>query len=161
MEINETTTDSRLKIYEIGYLLVPTIAEEQLAAEVHNIKAIIEKNDGTFITEDFPKLRPLAYMMRKTTTGQHSKFTNAYFGWIKFEINPSIIPEVQATLEKNDSILRFMVIGTVRENTLYTQRVAYSPAGEAAPLVEKTEEVAKEKMSEEEIDKTIENLVVE
>ncbi len=165
MEIHETTADSRLKVYEVGYLLLPTIAEEHLAAEVQNIKAIIEKNDGVFITEDFPKLRPLAYTMRKTATGSNLKFSSAYFGWIKFEVNPSMIPTIQAGLEKNGNILRFMLIGTVRENTLYTQRVVYRPAGEGAVVSEKGEEALaeapKEKMSEEEIDKTIENLVVE
>jgi ribosomal protein S6 len=166
MEIHETTTDSRVKVYEVGYLLIPTIPEEHLAAEVQNIKAIIEKNEGVFITEDFPKLRPLAYTMRKSATGQNLKFTNAYFGWIKFEVNPSMIPTVQVGLEKNLNLLRFMLIGTVRENTLYTQRVVYRPAGEGALATDKIEEgqeaeAPKEKMSEEEIDKTIENLVVE
>jgi ribosomal protein S6 len=32
-----------MKIYEVGYLLLPTIPEEHMAAEVQNIKAVIEK----------------------------------------------------------------------------------------------------------------------
>ena len=161
METTETNMDKRINVYEVGYLLLPTIPEEHLATEVQNIKSIIEKHEGSFITEDFPKLRPLAYTMKKSATGQNLRFTNAYFGWIKFEVSSGSIPAIQAALEKNENVLRSMVIGTVKENTLYTQRVAYRPAEEGETPAVVIDEAPKEKMSEEEIDKTIENLVVE
>ncbi|MCC2631058.1 MAG: Ribosomal protein [Candidatus Paceibacter sp.] len=150
--------DKRVKVYEVGYLLLPTIPEEHLATEVQNIKSVIEKHEGAFITEDFPKLRPLAYEMRKSSAGQSHKFDKAYFGWIKFEVNGSSVPALTKELEKNQNILRFMVINTIRENTMYTQKTIFRPTEGA--VVEETGE-PKEKMSEEEIDKTIENLVVE
>jgi len=159
METQQTSTGERTKVYEIGYLLIPTIAEEQLAGEVQNIKSLIEKQEGVFITEDFPKLRPLAYQMKKTTGGTSAKYNQAYFGWVKFEINANAVPLLIKDIEKNNSILRYMIINTVRENTMYTQKAAYKPT-EAGAEGDKPEE-AKEKMSEEEIDKTIENLVVE
>ncbi len=159
METQQTSTAERTKVYEIGYLLIPTIAEEQLTGEVQNIKSLIEKHEGVFITEDFPKLRPLAYQMRKTTGGTNAKYNQAYFGWVKFEVNANATPLIIKDIEKNTHILRYMIINTVRENTMYMQKAAYKPA-EAGAEGEKVEE-AKEKMSEEEIDKTIENLVVE
>jgi ribosomal protein S6 len=159
METTETNMDKRAKVYEVGYLLLPTIPEEHLATEVQNIKSLIEKNDGVFITEDFPKLRQLAYIMKKAATGQNLKFDKAYFGWIKFEIDPAVVPTITKDLEKNGNILRSMVISTVRENTMYTQKSVFRSPTDAVATDKPEEE--KEKMSEEEIDKTIENLVVE
>jgi ribosomal protein S6 len=158
METTETNNEKRVKVYEVGYLLLPTIPEEHLATEVQAIKTAIEKEEGVFITEDFPKLRPLAYTMRKASAGQNQKFDKAYFGWIKFEVNPVAVPVITRELEKNGNILRSMVIATVRENTMFAQKAVFRP-GTDTPA-DATEE-PKEKMSEEEIDKTIENLVVE
>lgn len=157
MEKSDSNQDKRIKIYEVGYLLVPTISEEHLAAEVQNIKSLIEKYEGVFITEDFPKLRQLAYTMRKAVSGQTLKFDKAHFGWIKFELNPNAASALQHELEKNVNILRVMVIQTVRENTLYTQKTIFRPQ----PVVQETPAGEAPKMTEEEIDKTIEKLVVE
>jgi ribosomal protein S6 len=161
MEKSDMNQDKRLKVYEVGYLLVPTIPEEHLASEVETIKSVIEKYEGAFITEDFPKLRQLAYTMRKASSGQNLKFDKAYFGWIKFEISPAAIPVLQKDLEKNGNFLRIMIIATVRENTLYTQKNIFRPTlpTDATDPTHTTEE--KPKMTEEEIDKTIEKLVVE
>jgi len=144
-------------VYELGYLLVPTIAEEQVAGEVETIKAVIEKHEGSFITEDFPKLRPLAYEMAKATNGERKRFDTGYFGWIKFETSPSLVPQIKSDLDRNAHILRFMIINTVRENTLVGQKMAFK-----ASDAEKKEVKADEKpMTEEELDKSIDNLVVE
>src|SRR3954466_12579344 len=158
METTETNKDKGTKVYEVGYLLIPTIPEEQLATEVESIKSLIEKHDGVFITEDFPKLRPLAYQMKKTTGGSNSKYNQAYFGWIKFEVISGALQVITKDIEKNPHILRYMIINTVRENTMYTQKAAFRPGTDA--LTGDKLEDPKEKMSEEDIDKTIENLVV-
>ncbi len=139
------------KIYELGYLLVPSIAEENVAKEVETIKSILAKYEAEVITEDFPKLRPLAYAMVKATGSERHKFDKAYFGWVKFEVEGDTAPQIKNELDKNTSVLRFMIVKTVRENTMVSQKVVFKPEeGEEQP-----------KVSEEELDKTIENLVVE
>jgi ribosomal protein S6 len=156
--------DVRTKVYELGYILVPTIAEEQVAGEVEPIKALIEKHGGSFISDDFPKFRPLAYTMIKAIGSQKHRHDKGYFGWIKFEIDSAETPKIKAVLDKNDSILRFMIIETVRENTMMTQKMIFKPTPDAAkdtPAEGAAEEgEAKEPVSEEELDKTIDNLVV-
>jgi ribosomal protein S6 len=78
--------------------------------------------------------------MKKATQGQNHKFDKAYFGWVKFEINPQY-SAINKELEKNTNILRFMTIATVRENTLYTQKTIFRPTSETSS--EKPEELAK------------------
>lgn len=159
MEKNDTVKEKKAKVYEIGYLLVPTVAEERVASEVEIIKSLIEKNEGAFISEDFPKLRPLAYTMKKSLGGgQNASHDNAYFGWIKFETSSDFIPKIKAELAGNSKILRSMLIETVRENTM-SSKIMFKPA----ESLDKTtkENVPAAPVSEAELDKTIDNLVVE
>ncbi len=152
--------DIQTKIYEFGYILVPTLAEEQITGEVEPIKALIEKHGGVFISDEFPKLRPLAYTMIKAIGSQKHRHDNGYFGWIKFEMSASEIPALKTTFDKNDHILRSMIIETVRENTMVTQKVIFKPTTDAPKAEGETEGEPKEPVSEEELDKTIDNLVV-
>jgi ribosomal protein S6 len=158
MEKNETQQESKSKIYELGYLLVPTIAEENVAAEVQTIKSVLEKHDAIFITEDFPKLNTLAYTMAKTVGSQKDKYDKGYFGWVKFETSAPQIPFIKAELDKNEHILRFMTINTVRENTLISPKMNFKSQLDGEKDKKPEEGIP---VSEAELDKTIENLVVE
>jgi len=155
-----------LGIYEIGYLLAPTLAEEALAEEVSTFRAVVEKNGGLFISEEFPKMRPLAYTMTVITDTKRTKFDHAYFGWIKFEIERGRLVDIKKDLEKNHKIIRFLLVRTVRESTLSIPKISAVRRPEIGkPEMRpdsslKSPEV-KEKMTEEELDKSIEDLVIE
>jgi ribosomal protein S6 len=150
-----------MQVYELGFHIVPTIAEEKVANVFGDIKSLLEKNGAVFISEEYPKMRPLAYTMLKNEAGKNEKFNFAYFGWVKYELPKEATAEVKEKLEKNKEILRFLVIKTVRENTLYGHKIPRKEGDKVeAPVVGVIpEEVAI--ISEEEIDKTIEELVVE
>ena len=150
-----------MQVYELGFHIVPTIAEEKVANVFGDIKALLEKNGAVFISEEYPKMRPLAYTMFKNEAGKNEKFNFSYFGWVKYELPKEATAEVKEKLEKNKEILRFLVIKTVRENTLYGHKLARKDGEKAeAPVVGVIpEEVVM--ASDEEIDKTIEELVVE
>lgn len=64
--------ESRLDIYEVGYLLVPTIAEENVGGEVTTLKDNLSSNGASFISEEFPKFIDLAYEMSRLTTRNKS-----------------------------------------------------------------------------------------
>ncbi|MES2437311.1 MAG: 30S ribosomal protein S6 [Patescibacteria group bacterium] len=161
MAKNEMKNDNGMKVYEIGYLLVPTIAEENLPQEVQAIKASIESRQGTFITEDFPTLRPLAYEMVKVVGSKRSKYSEAYFGWIKFEATSHAIPLIKEDLDKMETLIRFMTINTVRENTMVAQKVLFKPTDAPEGVEgEAKDDAEAPKVEGEDIDKTIDNLVV-
>lgn len=148
--------EGRSKVYEIGYLVLPTVPEEHVGQEVQKVKALIESAGGSLITEDFPKLRQLAYTMKKHIGGRNLGFDKGYFGWVKFEAPTVEAPAIKAGIEKMENLLRFLIIETIRENTLYTPRMSFRPQ---SPEVGKDKPA--EKISEEQIEKEIENLVVE
>jgi ribosomal protein S6 len=105
------------RIYEIGYHIIPTIKEEDVEKIVGNIRSIIEKAGGSFITEGAPSLIKLAYPMSVREGEKYTEYDRGYFGWIKFEAPASIVAVLNNALKINPSILRFVIWRTVREDT--------------------------------------------
>jgi ribosomal protein S6 len=153
-------------VYEVGFLLLPTIAEDKIVEEFASIKKVIESHKSSFISEDRPKMISLAYSMIKKEGGRNIKYDTAYFGWIKFETTSDMIGEIKKKLDELDNVLRFMIVKTVRENTISKKAVSSTskstmPFMSAKPPVVKEEKSAKESISKGEIDEEIENLVIE
>jgi ribosomal protein S6 len=174
MNQNEKETEnlqedsSETGIYEVGYLILSTTPEDKVAGEVSNIKDIIEKRGGSFISEGRPELKQLAYQMDKRISGKYQKYDDAYFGWVKFEVAKDNIEEIKAEIELLQSLLRFIIINTVRENTLVSMQKAVirkpspdAPERNSGELdkPEPAEEMSEEEIDEE-IDKTLEDLEI-
>lgn len=160
---NQSSGEANLRIYEIGYLIAPTVPQEKVAGEVSAIKDVIANNQGIFIAEDFPKLRVLAYTIAKNISGRRQNFNQAYFGWLKFEIDALVSSAVKSALEKNENLLRYLFISTVRESTMIPPKTVSRKAdidrGDSKDG--KKAEAVKSPISEAELDKTIEELIVE
>ncbi len=113
MEIN----DER-RVYELGYHMVSTLTQEELLKEVDSLRSAISELGGNFITEGEPILIELAYTMFINEGGKNIKYDKAYFGWIKFDIEPAQITHLQKeVIDENKNILRYLLIKTVSEDT--------------------------------------------
>jgi ribosomal protein S6 len=148
----------RTSVYEVGYLMVPTIAEESLGGEVTSFKDMFTENGAIFISDEYPKLIELAYEMSRSINNKKQKFSYGYFGWVKFECSTSSAKTIKAILDKNEKLVRFLMIKTVRENTMSVKRSYGKQDGAKRRPAQKTEEV--EVINEETIDKEIDALVV-
>jgi ribosomal protein S6 len=152
------------QVYELGYHIVSTVAEENLPKEVETLKAIVLKDGGSLVSEGEPKLINLAYSMTKSVADTKKKFDTAYFGWIKFETKSELMPSIKKAVDANPNVLRYLLIKTVRENTLYTPKLnTRALAKEEAPAKVKKSVKTDEKKatSVEDIDKSIDELVIE
>jgi ribosomal protein S6 len=151
----ENISDRR--IYEVGFHILPTVEESRLSETLVKIKDVLAEKGASVISEDFPKLRQLAFTMAKEIQGKSQKFNKAYFGSIKFELDREALAQIDNAIKSNPDILRYIIVKTVRENTVY-----YSKNAEA--VKEEGEDKAAEKpakeVSAEEIDKSIEELVI-
>lgn len=155
--------DDRLSVYEIGYLIVSSVPEEKVAGEVEAIKKIIGDAGSTVITEEAPYAQDLAYTMRKKmVSGGYEKYDSAYFGWIKFEVGSDKIEALKNSIEAHPSVLRMLLITTVKENTYLSKRapVIASPAKGGDEVAEEIKD-APAAVSPEEIDKSIDAMVKE
>jgi ribosomal protein S6 len=123
---------------------------------------VVDSFGGVEISGEMPKAIELAYQMERQIGAKKDKYTKAFFGWIKFELPQSKIDEVKKAVDKNDKIIRFLIIKTVREDTMAVKKVA-ARSGEG-PAYKKTSDPVKSErpaMSEAEMDKTIEELVIQ
>lgn len=148
------------KIYEVGFHIVPTVPEDGVGARVTAIRDVIEGKGGHVIADEFPRHMELTYAMTKTASNKRALYRSAYFGWIKFEVDPKDIKAIDVELKADDHILRFILVKTVRENTMAPKKALQVKRGEEAP--EKPADKVEDKpvLSEEELDKTIEDLVI-
>lgn len=152
---------SEKTIYEVGYHLLSTTPEDVVAKEVGNLKDKISSLGGGIISEEYPSQMNLSYEMTKEIDNKRVGFTSAYFGWIKFEMNPEEVADIKKMLDGNSNILRFIIVKTVRENTIYSPKIMKSTKRQSddntlsGPVEENTP------INEEEVDKKIDEMVEE
>ncbi len=158
-DVSAKADDAGNRIYEVGYLIVPAVSEEELPREVTALKDVLEKEKAVVIAEEFPKFRPLAYPMQKRVPGGYQKHLNGYFGWVKFEAPGESVQRIDEAFKTNEKVLRYMLIKTVREATMSSPRPMRAPqtSRKEAPK----DAPASAPVSEVELDKSIEKLIAE
>lgn len=163
------------RLYELGYHVIPTVAEEAVAEEVVRVRDVVESHTGTITTDEMPAMRELAYPITKVFANKRKQFESAYFGWMGFMATPKGVIAIKESLDANESILRFIIVKTTqtkeapdsskkmafikKEDEVKTekaQKEKVAPKTKISPVKEEKKEI-----SEAELDKTIEDLIVE
>lgn len=155
----ENDTKARTSVYEIGYLMVPSIAEENLGGEVTAFKDALTAKGVTFISDEYPRMMELAYEMSRSIMNKKQKFSYGYFGWVKFETTTEAAVVIKDMMDKNETFIRYLMIKTVRENTM-SQKRAYKTDGPRRKQATKTD-AEQAPIDEEAVDKEIDALVLE
>ncbi len=163
-DAKDTLEAGELRIYEVGYHIIPTVKEEELDGVVGKIRALIEKAGGSFIAEGAPVQMKLSYPMSIRENERHSEYDHSYFGWLKFEAPVEAALALEKALQADIQILRSIVFRTVREETrarlkLGTLREVRRTDTIKAP-VRRVEEVSAP-VSEVDLDKALEELTTE
>jgi ribosomal protein S6 len=150
-------------VYEVSYLLLPSLAQEQVPAKADAIQNIVTSAGGAVISGENPVLIDLAYPMVKVISTVRHKVVSGYFGWLKFELSAEGIEKVKKALDANDDVVRYLIIRTVRENTLLTGKMKL----QKEERVRREEDGAspdapaeKAEVNPEEVDKSIDDLVI-
>lgn len=164
------------RIYEIGYLLSPAVRDEDLAARTNELKDSLTGLGASFVSEGNPEFIDLAYEMSKIIDNKRTRFNQAYFGWVKIELDPAKMAELKDLLDKNVLLIRYLLLSAVRENTIIGKRplgrilkgerqeesASESESGEEpkAPAAEEPSDIPVEKIDED-LDAEIKELVKE
>jgi ribosomal protein S6 len=154
----EENMDGNSRVYELGYLLVPTIAEEDVPVSYGNLKDMVSSFGGATIADEMPKMMPIAYQMVKVVSNIRNKFNTGYFGWIKFSMDSDKVLELKKKLDLDPTIIRFLILKTVKENTIAAKRFV-RPDMHRKPKTAKEEGETAMPINKEEIDKEIEAMV--
>ena len=151
------------RIYEIGYMLVPTKKEEEVEGATTQIRAMIEKAGGKFLAEGAPTLQRLAYLISVREKGKRLDHDRGYFGWIKFEAPTEAAASLEKALREMDGVMRSILFRTVREETrarFKTASIREVRRGDILKAAPRAEEVAAP-VSEEDLDKAISEITSE
>jgi len=142
--------------YEVGYLLVPTISEDDVSGEATKIRDAIEKH-GVVVSGAAPDLKHLTYTIVKHAAGKNHRFDNAYFGHFVFETTKDGVSDITAAVKKNDKVLRSLIINRSKESLVApTRRIPRSSETHTKRVEEKTAP-----MDETAVDQEIERMVAE
>jgi ribosomal protein S6 len=156
----EETEGAEPKVYEVGYLLVPKISEEELPEVYGNLKELISSLGGRMIADEMPVMIPLAYAMQKTVQNVRAKYDTAYFGWVKFYMDAKAVSELKKKLDLDANIIRFLILKTVKENTIAAKRFMHKDISRKKFTAKKTGEGEEAlPINKEEIDKEIDAMI--
>ena len=147
--------EEKIQVYELGYHVVPTIGEVELGSVVTALKDKISEKGGVFIQEEFPTECRLEYTVIKDIENKKERFDRSFFGWLKFEMNPEMVSDIDEFVTADVQIIRYLWVKTVKENTVDGKKV-YQREKRQEGVGKKKE---RQEISQEEIDKQIEALV--
>lgn len=106
----KTGDERELVSYEFAFHVLPTVAEGEVASVFDQLKNHITKVGGELIDEESPKRFDLAYDIFKYLEGKNRKFNSAYFGWVRFRLEPAKIAKLTEAFEGSKELLRFLLI---------------------------------------------------
>lgn len=106
------------RVYELGFILVPQTPEVEVPKEVDRLKSAISEVGGTLVSEGTPEFIDLAYTMEKNIASKKFKWSQGYFGWIKFDSAPEVLEQLKKALDSNKELIRYILVKTSVENTI-------------------------------------------
>ena len=155
----DNSKDSDRRVYELGYLLLPTVPVENIPASYSNLKDLVVNTKGEIISDEMPKEIKLAYPILKVSQSLRGKFDMAYFGWIKFEMDAESVLDLKKKVSLHLEVLRFLIIKTVRENTVPRRFIPRDFKKKTALTKGDDKTEPSEILNKEEIDKEIDAMV--
>lgn len=159
-------------IYEIGFHLVPTLTADEAAAAFERMHKALETAEAKILTEESPKKISLAYRIERSVAGKREKFTEGYFGFIRFELPEDLGPEeravgeainaLEAMLRGDSHVLRYLLIKTTREAPVAPRAIFSSRSLEGRTIAKPVAQPEdRGEVDEGELDKSIEALVAD
>lgn len=157
---NKEENNDEKKLYELTFHILPTFSEVEVEEKANEISSLVEKIDGVLKLSQKPLPRALAYEIAKPGAGKKEFFDNSFFGSFVFEAETSKIESLQKGLKKLNFILRYLLIEVPKETLTPKERRIPQSHKEEAKRTDTPIADAKP-INEEELDKTIEQLVIE
>lgn len=88
--------------YESVIIIKPNIAEDIIKEIIEKVKKILETNNGTITKVEEIGLKKLAYEIQKSQEGYYIVF--------EYEIEPTIIAELERYFRITEDVLKFLTI---------------------------------------------------
>lgn len=161
MENSGEITADETRIYEIGYLLSPSVSAAGLAETVEkNLKSLIAGAGGSEVSDLPPRAIRLAYPIKQTVGHKPLTFREAFFGACRFRLAPAAVSAADVALRASPELIRHLLI-EVPPPALAEEKPPRDKTRRPPPLRAKFADAgtAVQAMSREEMDKEIEQLL--
>ncbi len=106
-------------IYEIGFLINPDFSQQEAEEKLSNMVTILEKKGASVLSEGEVVDIELAYEIKTKIGSSNVSFNEAYFTWVKFESDTSLIEKIKKEVDllKND-YFRYLITKTIADDEL-------------------------------------------
>ena len=91
-----------MKAYELLVIFNPTLSDDERAAALERVQALIRDGGSELDTVDEWGKRKLAYEIEKMTDGDYVLY--------EFHAEPSAIAEIDRVLGITDAVVRFLIV---------------------------------------------------
>ena len=106
------------RLYELGFILVPTTPEVEVPEKVELLKSLIKGVEGVVTKEGAPEYIDLAYTMERSVGSKKYKYSQGYFGFIKFETSPEKLEALKKALDGELDLVRYILLKANPENSI-------------------------------------------
>ena len=125
------------KIYELGYLLTPTLpVAAALAWVAEHLKQPLNSAGAKLVGEGLPQTFSLAYPIRQLVENRYQIWREAYFGWLRFAVDGPEALEAVAVARRAPALIRVLLLNyprvTVTKRPVAPRRPA-APTSMPAP----------------------------
>jgi ribosomal protein S6 len=139
-----------MKLYELNYLILPDLSEEELNATQNKINDWVREEKGILGEINKPVKKILAYPIKKS--GQ------AYLGYLKFQIDAEKLTNLEKKLKSEGKIIRYLVLA---KKSRKTEKAPRRMAKKFISPIIKAEVPKKEKAELEAIEQKLEEILKE
>lgn len=153
------------KTYEVGYLLSPLIPIEALTERVaKTFKEPILTAGGEVLDDKLPQPLALSYPIKKQLDHQRLTFREAFFGSLRFKIEPAAAEKLAKQFKTSPDLIRDLIVEVPRaalldeENQKARTKHVSRPAAKELKAKEAKSELPPA-ISETEVDEKIEQLL--
>lgn len=158
----DVAASDEISHYEFAFHILPTVADGEVSGVFDELKALIAKHKGAVTNEEMPQRFELAYEIREMIEGKYQRFTETFFGWMRFTLSPSELELLIAEVRERTDILRHLIIKLDRREEEKPFRIfekKEEPKEEPVIVSTKIVDESKEgKVSEKELDKSLEQI---
>jgi ribosomal protein S6 len=157
VEAQESDAPERAS-YECAFHLLPTVADGEVASAFDGLKAIITAHGGELFDEEMPQRYTLAYEIRQVSEGRSQRFTNSWFGWMRYTLAATEVAKVEEELKHQGLVLRYLVVKLTREEIEHPKRVFEKAAESATVVLSEADADTPAEVSEADLNKSLEQI---
>ncbi|MCA1806883.1 MAG: 30S ribosomal protein S6 [Actinobacteria bacterium] len=106
----KTDTNENITIYEIGFLLAPTIPEDQVKAIETDMHKQITDAGGDIVASQSPEMRELSYEIEVKDEGEKRHYSRGQFGWVQFNLEPHQVDDIEKIFITSDDVIRHLLV---------------------------------------------------